>query len=211
MILLVCIPLGFIFSSLSMGIATIARSFSRFGAPRTAEGVPLEPVHVEAVAEQVLGLYQGGKGALEFVSTVPPDLPPVRARESELREVLINLLENSRAAIPEAGSVTIEAEAEIGMVEIRVRDDGTGIPSALLPRVFEPHFSSRSTGTGLGLAIVRRIVESWGGTVTADSREGEGTVIRIQVSVWQDEDADWRPAEEDEPTDEALEGSDPWT
>ncbi|MFC1660146.1 ATP-binding protein, partial [Gemmatimonadota bacterium] len=67
------------------------------------------------------------------------------------------------------------------------RDDGTGIPAALLPRVFEPHFSSRSTGTGLGLAIVRRIVESWGGVVSADSREGAGTVIRLQVPIWDGE------------------------
>jgi signal transduction histidine kinase len=48
-----------------------------------------------------------------------------------------------------------------------------------LPRVFDPHFSTRSAGTGLGLAIVRRLVESWGGEVAAQSEEGRGTTIRI--------------------------------
>ena len=58
-------------------------------------------------------------------------------------------------------------------------DNGPGIPSDFLPRVFEPHFSTRSAGTGLGLAIVRRLVESWGGNVTAESELGLGTTIRV--------------------------------
>jgi signal transduction histidine kinase len=62
---------------------------------------------------------------------------------------------------------------------------------------------------GLGLAIVRRIVESWGGTVTADSREGEGTVISIQVAVWQDEDTDWAPREEEDRSTGRAEETDP--
>jgi len=62
-----------------------------------------------------------------------------------------------------------------------VRDNGPGIPSDFLQRVFEPHFSTRTTGTGLGLAIVRRLVESWGGTVMAESEVGKGTTIRITL------------------------------
>lgn len=169
-------------------LATIARSFSRFGAPSATPEDPLGPVSIHAVAEEVMNLYRGGKGALIFDCTVPPDLPPAQARESELREVLINLLENSRAAIPDEGSVTIEARLATRGIELKVRDDGTGIPPEFLPRIFEPHFSTRSTGTGLGLAIVRRLVESWEGNVSAESRPGEGTVITIVVPVWGDED-----------------------
>jgi signal transduction histidine kinase len=66
-------------------------------------------------------------------------------------------------------------------VEGDVDDDGPGIPADLLPRIFEPHFSTRSTGTGLGLAIVRRLVESWGGTVVAESEAGQGTVVRLRL------------------------------
>jgi len=53
-----------------------------------------------------------------------------------------------------------------------VQDDGSGISAELLPRVFEPHFSTSSTGTGLSRAIVRRLVESWGGLVTIDRAPG---------------------------------------
>jgi signal transduction histidine kinase len=63
-----------------------------------------------------------------------------------------------------------------------VTDDGPGIAPELLPRVFEPHFSTRSAGTGLGLAIVRRLVESWGGAVTAESEPGRGTTIRLRLT-----------------------------
>jgi signal transduction histidine kinase len=165
-------------------LAAIARSFSRFGAPQAAGELPLEAVSIHQVAEEVMNLYRGGKGALIFTCDVPPDVPAVQAREAELREVLINLLENSRAAIPSRGRVTVEAEGVERGVELRVRDDGTGIDPDLLPRIFEPHFSTRSMGTGLGLAIVRRLVESWGGSVLAESKPGEGTLIRIVVPVW---------------------------
>ena len=71
-----------------------------------------------------------------------------------------------------------------GEVELRVSDNGTGIPDDLLPRIFEPHFSTRSTGAGLGLAIVRRLVESWGGSVHAESAPGQGVTIRIRMAAW---------------------------
>ncbi|MFO8175472.1 MAG: ATP-binding protein, partial [Longimicrobiales bacterium] len=170
-------------------LAAIARSFSRFGAPQASGEAPLKAVSIPAVAQEVMNLYGGGKGALSFLLDVPDELPAVRSREAELREVLINLLENSRAAIPSRGKVIIEAEARGPKVELRVRDNGTGIHPDLLTRIFEPHFSTRSTGTGLGLAIVRRLVESWGGNISVESQVGEGTVMRIGIPAWDEENS----------------------
>jgi two-component system nitrogen regulation sensor histidine kinase NtrY len=166
-------------------LAAIAKSFSRFGAPQAAGEFPLEPVSIWDVTDEVMNLYSGGEGALEFDCIVPADIPLVRARESELREVLINLLENSRSAISEEGRVVIDAEPVTQGVELRVRDSGKGISPELLTRIFEPHFSTRSTGTGLGLAIVRRLVESWGGSVVAESEVGVGTEVRIVIPGWE--------------------------
>ena len=168
-------------------LAEIASGFSRFGAPAAAGEVPLEPVDVGAVAREVLTLYRGGEGGpIDFAADIPPELPRISARETEFKEVLSNLLENARAAIEGDGSVVIEAVSVPTAVEIRVRDDGTGIPVDLMGRIFEPQFSTRSTGTGLGLAIVRKLVESWDGTVTAEADRGEGTVIRLQLRPWSD-------------------------
>ena len=165
-------------------LAGIARGFSRFAAPRAAGEYPLTPVRLQSVVEELLALYAHGDGTVRFSGHVPWDLPPVQARESEVKEVLVNLLENARAATGTAGDVIMEAKDAGDGIALRVRDNGSGIPPELLPRVFEPHFSTRSTGAGLGLAIVRRLVESWDGTVSAESEPGEGTVITILFRRW---------------------------
>ncbi len=160
-------------------LAAIASGFSRFGAPG-ASGGPLEPVDLPSVVAETMTLYGSGEGPVRFGVDVAPGVPPVQARVGEVKEVLVNLLENSRAAIDGEGEVVIEvAPGEGGSVVLRVRDNGAGIPEELLPRIFEPHFSTRSAGTGLGLAIVKRIVESWGASVIVSSTLGVGTVAEV--------------------------------
>ena len=166
-------------------LATIASSFARFGAPGAAGTGALEGVALGRVVEDVLTLYAGGEGRVRFECHVPADVGAATARESELKEVLVNLLENARAAIREEGTVRVEAAADGPGVSLRVRDDGSGILPDVMPRVFEPHFSTRSTGTGLGLAIVRRLVESWRGTVFIESAPGRGTTVTLRLGRWQ--------------------------
>jgi signal transduction histidine kinase len=163
-------------------LAEIASSFSRLGAPEAA-GLPIESVSLPDVVNEVLALYRGGQGTVAFDADVRSDLPPVRARRSEVKEVLVNLLENARAAMEDGGTVRITAGRAADRVLLAVQDDGPGIDEQLLARVFEPHFSTRSTGTGLGLAIVRRLVESWGADVTLSSRAGEGTTVTLLLEM----------------------------
>ena len=66
-------------------------------------------------------------------------------------------------------------------VRIMVRDDGTGVAADVMSRVFEPHFSTRTSGSGLGLAISRRLIEGWGGMITLGSIERGGTEVRIEL------------------------------
>jgi len=162
-------------------LAAISNSFSRFAAPGPLASAPPGVVDLEQVVGEVLVLYDAGNGIIDFGAVLDPDLPPVLARRDELKEVLVNLLENARTALPDGGRVEIRARAGEGSVELEVVDDGVGIPEELLPRVFEPHFSTRSSGTGLGLAIVRRLVESWGGAARAQSAVGRGTTIHLSL------------------------------
>jgi nitrogen fixation/metabolism regulation signal transduction histidine kinase len=159
-------------------LADIARAFSRYGAPASSTG-PVQAVPVDQVVHEAITLYRAGDPEIEYREQVEPDLPRAFGRGAELKEVLINLLENARDAVDGDGVITVAARRAEHGVEICVHDNGPGIPAELLSRVFEPHFSTRSTGTGLGLAIVRRLVESWGGEVAAESGEGRGTTIRI--------------------------------
>jgi signal transduction histidine kinase len=160
-------------------LSEIARAFSRYGAPSLATG-PLVAVDAHAVIREALMLYRSGDRTIRYIDDVQPALPRVRARADELKEVILNLVENSRAALDGSGDIVISAYAvNEQVVEIEVADNGPGVPEELLSRIFEPHFSTSSAGTGLGLAIVRRLVESWGGTVTTES--GDGTVFRLRL------------------------------
>jgi len=166
-------------------LAGIAQSFSKYGAPGGEDEIPVGQVYLHEIVDDVMALYGGGSSTIAlFEQEIALDLPPVRARASELKEVLINLLENARVAVTEGGIVRILGNQINGRVVLAVVDDGTGIPEELLPRIFEPQFSTRSTGAGLGLPIVKRIVESWGGTVEVDSATGQGTTVSVFLSLW---------------------------
>jgi len=103
----------------------------------------------------------------------------VRAHRDEVKEVLVNLLENAR----NAGARAVEVRVDDDGRRVSVRDDGRGIPTEALGRVFEPTFSTTSSGSGLGLAIAKRLVESWGAAITLTSSGGQGTTVTVQFAV----------------------------
>lgn len=167
-------------------LAEIAQSFSRFGAPGAQE-TPLSPVFVGDVIAEVMALYGGSAARIRFEADIEPRLPPVLARTTELKEVLVNLLENARLAGKDGTRVVITArrgQEEPESVVLAVSDDGVGIPADILPRIFEPQFSTRSKGTGLGLAIVQRVVRAWGGSVHVESEVGIGTTVYVTLQPW---------------------------
>jgi signal transduction histidine kinase len=164
----------------------IARAFSRFALP-TTERPPLEAVDAAEVVREVVGLYRLGETPVRWEVAADAGVL-VRARRDELAEVLVNLFENSR----DAGAKLVEVRAtpcggESGgppdqVARIEVRDDGRGIPAELVPRVFEPRFSTTTSGSGLGLAIARRLVEGWGGTIAIASQGGAGTTVTLRLA-----------------------------
>lgn len=153
----------------------IARSFSRYGTTPAEQPSP-EPTDVTPIVRGVAELEALGEDGARF--TVRGAERPVvaMARGGELRDVLVNVAENARLA----GARNVDLSVvEDGAVRIIVRDDGEGISADVLPRVFEPHFSTRTSGSGLGLAISRRLIDGWGGAITLDSAPGKGTTVTI--------------------------------
>jgi two-component system, NtrC family, nitrogen regulation sensor histidine kinase NtrY len=154
----------------------IARGFSRYGmGPSDLETA--EPLNVSAIVHDVVELEKLGAGSVDWRTSGIDDAVTGYAREDELREVMLNLLENARFAGATWVEVRVDGSGE--RVAIAVRDNGSGIPASVQARLFEPHFSTRTRGSGLGLAISRRLVESWGGEIAVASEEGEGTTVRI--------------------------------
>jgi signal transduction histidine kinase len=69
-----------------------------------------------------------------------------------------------------------------GPLAARVRDNGSGIPPHLIDRIFEPHFSTRTSGSGLGLAISRRLIDGWGGAISAENAEQGGAILTVRLA-----------------------------
>nr|WP_223186310.1 HAMP domain-containing sensor histidine kinase [Streptomyces sp. CBMA29] len=113
--------------------------------------------------------------------------PMLRADPLRLRQVIGNLLSNAIRHTPPGGSVTLRCRREGDRVVIEVADTGTGIDAADLPHVFDRFWradksrSRRTGGSGLGLAIVRHLTEAHGGTVSASSVPGQGTVFAVTL------------------------------
>ena len=117
-------------------------------------------------------------------------LPRVDADAEQLKQVLINLVQNAVQALGDReGSITVRANRperfsdfrSPEQVEIQVEDDGPGIPADQQLNIFVPFFTTKQKGTGLGLAISQRIVKNHGGTISVQSRQGEGTTFTIRL------------------------------
>lgn len=101
--------------------------------------------------------------------------------EDEIRQVLVNLMENACQAMTSGGSLTVGTKAQDGMIQIDIGDTGCGIPQEHLNKIFAPFFTTKSRGTGLGLAVVKKIVERHQGTIDVESKVGEGTTFHIRI------------------------------
>lgn len=119
-----------------------------------------------------------------------PDVARVDGDAEQLKQVLINLVQNAIQAIGERpGEIVVKTSQpeRFGdfrspeMVQVDVTDNGPGIPSDQQMNIFVPFFTTKQKGTGLGLAICQRIVKNHGGTISVQSRQGEGTVFSIRL------------------------------
>ena len=114
---------------------------------------------------------------------VAPGLPPLTADAEELELAILNLVTNSLDAMPDGGSLHVEARRHGERVRILVTDTGRGIPPDLLPRIFDPWVTTKPAGrgTGLGLSITRDAIVRHGGTIAADSVPGRQTTFTIEL------------------------------
>ena len=120
---------------------------------------------------------------VKLVKSLPQALPRLNADANQIQQVFLNLFTNAADAMPEAGgTITVSGAATNGSVELKIADDGAGMPPEVASRVFEPFFSTKGQkGTGLGLSVVLGIVENHGGTISVESRPGAGTTFSLRL------------------------------
>jgi two-component system sensor histidine kinase BaeS len=143
-----------------------------------------EPVELGILVRDTLASFAeaASSAGVRLVAAVDPADLAVDADSVRLGSALANLVGNALRHEHRGGEVRIEAVKLAAGVEMVVRDDGTGIPTELLPRVFDRFVKGAdSTGSGLGLAIVRDIVEAHGGAVSVSSTPGTGTEVRLSI------------------------------
>ncbi|UCG35561.1 MAG: ATP-binding protein, partial [Candidatus Omnitrophota bacterium] len=122
---------------------------------------------------------------IKIVKKYASDLPSVRVDRSQMEQVFINLLNNAIDSIHRNGEIKIEMDPKnrekISGVEIKIADNGEGIAEELLPKIFNPFFTTKkpSKGTGLGLSISKAIIQRHGGKISAASKIGKGTIFNI--------------------------------
>ncbi|MBD3318124.1 MAG: response regulator [Chitinivibrionales bacterium] len=153
-----------------------------------------EVCNVTEVLEDAAALSLRGTDATGEIS-VPRDLRAIKVDRHQLLQVLMNLLINSRQAMPAGGTVRISAENRQEspgnqdcreMVEICIADEGSGIPKDVLVHIFDPFYTTKSEGSGLGLVIARSIMQKHGGRIEVDSTEGIGTRVKLFLPAYRE-------------------------
>jgi len=156
--------------------------------------VEFSTIRVEAFFRQLIHDWEKRKdfGSETIELQMPGDLSPLEVDALRFEQVILNLLENAVAYSNPPRRIILSAAVDGKQMELRVTDNGIGIPPADLPHIFERFYrvdkgrSRISGGTGLGLSIVKHIIHSHHGTVHAESELGKGTTIVIRLPVRQE-------------------------
>ena len=113
-------------------------------------------------------------------------IPEFTADETQLEQVLLNLLLNAQNAMPSGGhiEVVLDYDRDAATVRMEVRDDGPGIPESIQKKIFQPFFTTRTDGVGLGLATCLKNVQYHGGTIEVRSEMGRGTTFAVSLPLF---------------------------
>jgi signal transduction histidine kinase len=160
-------------------VSTLINDLMAFARPSP---VLLGEAQINDLIEQVVRLLSGQarKQGTILKTQLSPTLPPLVVDQGQMKQVLLNLLQNALQATESDGTVTVTTATVRGpngqeYCELAVQDTGPGIPPEQKEKIFDPFFTTKSRGTGLGLSIVHQIIKEHGGFIDVESTAGQGT------------------------------------
>jgi len=163
-------------------IKNLINEFATFARFPTANP---EPCELPPIIRETIALYKEGHPNIDFSVHIPDNVPLLRLDRQQIKQTLINLIDNAIASIRKDGqiSVTIDHRADEDIVLLTVEDTGMGIPDNVKPSLFEPDFTTKKSGMGLGLAIVSTIVSDHKGKIHVEDNEPHGARFIIEFPV----------------------------
>jgi len=114
-------------------------------------------------------------------------LPEIMIDPDMLYQAFLNILMNAMQAMPDGGEIRVKTYKTDQFVTILFEDDGVGIPKDVLPKIWDPFFSTKDTGTGLGLGIVKNIIEAHHGKIYIQNGNEKGALVRVELPITQEE------------------------
>lgn len=165
-------------------LTKILDSFAQFSRPADLN---FSEVRLDSILQHLVSLVRGeaDEKKISIQTDFPLPTPILRADETQIMQVFLNIIINAIQAMPEGGKIQIRVRNRTSAgrewVDVSFADSGVGIGEEKMEKIFEPFFSTRKGGTGLGLAIAHRIIEDHGGLIHVESRVGEGTTFTVQL------------------------------
>ena len=146
----------------------------------------IKDVNINDLVEDIIGMVEreATLDNIKFARQYHEHLPLIYSDPSQLRQVILNLINNAKDAIDRGGEIKIETDIGEGdTINIRVGDTGKGIPTENLGKIFDPFYTTKppGKGTGLGLSICHGIIEKLGGDISVASKAGKGTTFTISL------------------------------
>lgn len=167
-------------------VEALRKLVDAFGDYAQEPRLSLEPISLDALIREVVALYQQGDSSLRFDLDLCPGPAGLAADSGRLRQLLLNLISNSREAREgEALLISIQSREEersgSRWLNLVMQDDGPGFPAQVLQQPFEPYVSNKAKGSGLGLAICRKIVSEHNGGITISNPDNGGARVTIAL------------------------------
>jgi two-component system sensor histidine kinase HydH len=157
-------------------------SFLEFARPRQPD---LKIVEIGEMLDSVIILIRNAcvTSRIELQEHVQPGLPMLECDPEQMKQVLLNLVTNASQAMPQGGTVLLEAQRQGTNINIDVNDQGSGIDEENLDRIFDPFFTTKENGTGLGLSVAHQIVSQHRGILTIVRNSPQGVTVRVSLPI----------------------------
>jgi two-component system nitrogen regulation sensor histidine kinase NtrY len=163
-------------------IRNLVNEFSSFARFPSANPVPCD---LMPIIEETLALYREGHPSINFKINNTSDIPVLNLDRQQMKQALINLIDNAISAIKGTGNITISVAHDpiLKKVRMEVADDGQGISNEDKTRLFQPNFSTKKAGMGLGLTIVNTIIADHNGMINVQDNAPRGAKFVIELPV----------------------------